>query len=75
MSRRVSTGKDSPLVKELYALFANNNIPDEVKPAEYKKNNLDKYGHIETNCWRNAFNKAKKMAQNNNPPPNISKYS
>jgi len=55
-------GKDSPLVKELYALFANNNIPDEVKPAEYK-NNLDKYGHIETNCWQNAFNKAKNDAE------------
>jgi len=70
----VLMGKDSPLVKELYGLFANDNIPLDVKPAKYKNKHTDMYGHIEMSCWQNTFNKAKKMAQNDDPPPDISTY-
>ncbi len=77
MSRKVHilTGKDSPLVKELYALLANNEIPLDMKPSEFCNGKADQFGHIDTNCFCNAFNKAKNMAKNDNPPPGISKYS
>jgi len=76
MSRnvRVSTGKDSPLVKELYTLFVNNEVPPDIKPADFRDSKSEHFGHIDTDCFRNAFNKAKKMARDATPPPDISKY-
>jgi len=63
-------------VKELYALLANNEIPPDMKPSEFCNGKADQFGHIDTNCFRNAFNTAKNMAKNDNPPPDsISKYS
>jgi len=66
---RVSMGKDSPLVKELYVLFANNEVLLDIKPADYRDSKSELFRHIETNCFRNAFNKAKEMAKDAIPRP------
>jgi len=45
-------GKDSPLVKELYALFHNGNILPGVKLAEYRKKHFHKIGPIDGTGWQ-----------------------
>jgi len=72
-SIKVSAGKDSKLVKELYAVFDRGNIPPNLKPAEYRKQHMDLYGGIDSNSWHNAFNKAKAMFVAKTPPTDIGK--
>jgi len=68
---KYSSGKDSPLVKELFGLFESEEIPLNIKPAEYKKSQGTKYEQIDPTRWCNAFNKAKRMYKENTPPPEI----
>jgi len=73
VSTKISAGKDSELVKELYAAFDRGDIAPNLKPAEYCKQHMDLYGRIDSNSWRNAFNKAKAMFVAKTPPTDIGK--
>jgi len=69
---RVSTTKDSPLVKELYALLVDQQAMPEDKPAQVWGAFASKgYDEIDTSCFHNAWNKAKTMFMAGTPPPDI----
>jgi len=67
-------GKDSPLVKELYALFCNNDIPPGIKLAEYRKAALTSLAILKQPASTMPSIR-QQMAENDNPPLDISKYS
>jgi len=57
---KVSTVKDSPLVKELYAIFDSGQIGVNDKAEMLWSSLPSKFDNIELGCFCNVFNKVKK---------------
>ncbi len=61
--RKVSTAKNAPLVKELYALLVNQKAMPDDKPADVWEAFKSKgYKELDASCFCNAWNKAKKCS-------------
>jgi len=56
---KVSTAKDSPVVKDLYGQFVQGKLAEEDKPSNICKS-IARYNDIDANNFCTAFNKAKK---------------
>jgi len=59
---KVSTTKDSPLVKELYALFVNQQVMVDDKAAQLHTAFPKKFDEINSNCLHNMWYKTKKCS-------------
>jgi len=64
---KVSTAKDSPLIKELYAIFDSGQIGVNDKATMLWSSLPNKFDGIELGCFCNVFNKAKKRSSTKLP--------